>query len=90
MDEAERAHETGRARVGRLDVGLDPVQSHPHRLVGEDEVEHEGQPFDEEAAAGIRVVGVVADRRAEEGPPHDVGDVDPPDEAVLPRRARAR
>ena len=82
VDEAERAHEPGGAVVGRLDVRLDAVQAHALRLVGEDEVEREAQPLDEEATAGIRVVGVVADGRAAEGALDDVGDVDAADEAV--------
>ena len=82
VDETERPHEPGGAVVGGLDVRLDAVQPHPLRRVGEDEVQREPQAFREEAATGIRVVGVVADRRAAEGAPDDVGDVDATDEPV--------
>ncbi len=86
MHEAEGANEAGGSNVGRLDVGLDPVQPHALGFVGEDEVENELEPLGEEALADVGVIGVVTDARAVEGPPDDVADVGAAHEVVVALR----
>ncbi len=86
VDEPQAADQTGRADVARLDVGLDAVQAHPDRLVGERESDHQREALGEEAPPGVGVVGVVADGGALECAAYDVADVDAAHEPVVPLR----
>ena len=64
----------------RPGAGPSPPADRRRRVRGELE------PLREEATPGIRVVGVVADRRAAEGPVDHVGDVDAADQPVATLR----
>jgi hypothetical protein len=70
--EAEARHESDRARVARLDVGLDAVQP----VVAEGESQHLGEAGAHVAAARVRLEGVVAEVARLEDVAHDLADVD--------------